>query len=139
MGRSASLHLPRPFPCRPSPLFLGRRPTPLCRSRKFEFLDLLNYKHMFYIQATTLTIPHRSTQHLLRPDFGLDGEFFSSLVFSLPCIDVNIQAFQLMTIQLPPGLTPWSVLVGESRCNSPISGALIGKIPTNASFPSTHD
>ena len=49
------------------------------------------------IQATTLTIPHRSTQHLLRPDFGLDGEFFSSLAFSLPCTDVNIQAFQLMT------------------------------------------
>ena len=62
----------------------------------------------------------------------------SSLVFSLPCIDVNIQAFQLMTIQLPPGLTPWSVLVGESRCNNPISGASTGKIPTNASFPSTH-
>ena len=63
----------------------------------------------------------------------------SSLVFSLPCIDVNIQAFQLMTIQLPPGLTPWSVLVGESRCNNPISGASTGKIPTNASFPSTHN
>ena len=33
------------------------------------------------VQATTLTTPHRSTQHLLRPDFGLDGEFVHLLCF----------------------------------------------------------
>ena len=141
MGRAAGLHLPRPLPCRPSPLFLGRRPAPLCRSRKFEFLDLLNRSTCSISRPQpwqSLTEAHSiySVQTLVWMVRLFIACVFTSLY---RCQHPSLSTNDKLTIQLPPGLTPWSVLVGESRCNNPISGALTGKIPTNASFPSTHD